>query len=259
MNTKEFKQTKLKISILLLLIVSLFYSCGQNLKQKNIILSKDYKHSVENWLKNFDTTINIIVLYGKPADSIEYYLNNADGIIITGGEDVNPALYGKDSLLSLCGQINTYRDSLEIQMINFAIENKVPLLGICRGLQIMNVSQGGSLIVDIPTFCHDSIHRKNGHTWHLVNINDEKFRQIAQVAEDTVYSNHHQAIDKIANMFIATAFATDSIIEAIRRKDTTITAIAVQWHPEAMDYTAPLSKNIAKYFLNKIYRKHQLP
>ncbi len=252
---KKIYKNILLIFSLLSTVAIFSYSCNNEKHYKHIVLSSDYKNSVKNWLENYDSTITIIVLYGKPQDSIEFYLKKADGIVITGGEDVNPALYGKDSLIEMCGTINTYRDSLEFQMINFALENKIPLLGICRGLQIMNVSQGGSLIVDIPTFIGDSIHRNHGHTWHKVFLQNN----FLNADTGTVYSNHHQAIDNIAETFIPVAFAPDSIIEAIRTKDTTIPAFAIQWHPEAMDYKNILSRNIATKFFDEInaYIEHK--
>jgi len=236
------------------------YSCSSQKEHLFIVLSKDSDKKVSNWLINSDSTIKIKVLYDLSKDSVEFYLKKANAVVITGGEDVNPSLYEKDSLLDMCGTINYYRDSLEIEMINYAIDSKTPLLGICRGLQIMNVSQGGSLIVDIPFFVGDSIHRLNGPTQHLVKLTPNSFlKAYSHTDTGTVYSNHHQAIDSLAPIFTIAAFANDSVIEAIEISDTSNFAftLGVQWHPEGMDYNSLLSKSIVIKFLSKAKQHYE--
>jgi len=220
-------------------------------------MSNDYNAKVEEWLKDKDSNITYISVYKLSKDSIDFLLKKADGIIITGGEDVNPHLYDSDSLLAYCGVINDYRDSLEYKLINYALENKIPLLGICRGLQIINVSQGGSLIADIPTFVGDSLHRLNGPVNHEVFIDkNSNLRHYISVDSGMVLSNHHQCINRIANVFVVSAIAKDSVIEAIEFADTANKAffLAIQWHPEGMNYNLPLSKDIANEFLKNVYK-----
>lgn len=244
---------RLIFSNLIVLLVFLS-ACNKAPKDATILLSIDNSKAVSNWLINQDSTINIVILYGLSKDSIELMLKNADGIVITGGEDVNPALYNQEQMLDKCGKINYYRDSLEIKMINFALENKIPLLGICRGLQIMNVSQGGSLIVDIPLQKHSNLHRNNGPTEHLVYIDkNSNLKKIVNVDSGLVYSNHHQAIDTLASVFRISSIAPDSIIESIEIIDTVKYnfAMAIQWHPEAMNYDDIIGKSIAHTFLTK--------
>ncbi len=145
-------------------------------------------------------------------------------------------------------------------MINFAIESKVPLLGICRGLQIMNVAQGGSLIVDIPFFIGDSIHRLNGPTHHVVELLANSYlKSYSQTDTSTVYSNHHQAIDFLAPIFSVAAIATDSIIEAIEITDSLNYnyTLGIQWHPEQMNYNDGLSEAIVQKFLLKAKQHHE--
>ena len=255
----------LKIKSLIVLFI-LFASCNTNKVEKIIVLSTDsHKKHVTKWISNYDTTTQIIILYDLPKDSINYYLSVASGVIITGGEDVNPNLFGKDSLRNMCGTINPYRDSLEIKMINYALINKIPIFGICRGLQIMNVSQGGSLIIDIPTFIGDSLHRKStGRTNHKVLIMpNSRVSLFVKADSGQVLSNHHQAIDDLAEIFNIAALAPDSVIEAIEIKDSTKYnfAVGVQWHPEGMDFNDKLSKNFALEFLthvNKFYNQNVL-
>ncbi|MEA3451966.1 MAG: gamma-glutamyl-gamma-aminobutyrate hydrolase family protein [Bacteroidota bacterium] len=246
--------TKLLNISLLYVFVIFLHSCSSQEEHLFIVLSHDPNKTVTNWLKNYDSTIVVQSIYNVSKDSIDFYLNNANAVVITGGEDVNPSLYRKDSLIDMCGTIDYYRDSLEIKMINFAINSKVPLLGICRGLQIMNVAQGGSLIVDIPFFIGDSIHRLNGATQHLVILTPNSYiKSYSQTDTGTVYSNHHQAIDSLAPIFTIAAIAKDLIIEAIEIADTTNYSftLGIQWHPEQMDYNDKLGKAIAQKFLFK--------
>ncbi|MBN2662307.1 MAG: gamma-glutamyl-gamma-aminobutyrate hydrolase family protein [Bacteroidales bacterium] len=246
----------LKINVLFF-VLFLFASCVQNVQNKIIVISADtHENHVTKWLSNFDDNVQIVTLYGMSDDSVNYYLSVASGVVITGGEDVNPALYGKDSLLTLCGTINNYRDSLEIKMINFALLNKIPLFGICRGLQIMNVSQGGSLIVDIPYFVGDTLHRiLSGRTYHNVNVlNNSLISEFIDADSGLVLSNHHQAIDQLAEIFNIAAFASDSVIEAIEIKDTNKYnfAAGVQWHPEGMNFDDAMGKPFAIAFLKQV-------
>ena len=242
---------KFKINILVVFIV-IFLSCNKQEKTTTILLSIDNSKAVSNWLLTQDSTLNIVILYNLSVDSIDLMLKKADGIVITGGEDVNPALYNQPEMLPKCGEINQYRDSLEYKMINYALENKIPLLGICRGLQIMNVSQGGSLFVDIPSQRNSNIHRNNGAVEHYVYLLDNsELKNSIKKDSGLVYSNHHQAIDNLADIFRVTSFAVDSIIESIDIIDTSEYnfAMAVQWHPEAMNYDDDFSKPIATEFL----------
>ena len=245
-----------KIFFFYIFLNLLLISCKQD--SPIIIVSKEYKNrAFHKWLQQDESNIKIISVYGmQDKDSILNLLKKADGIIITGGEDVNPELYGKAEEKKRCGQINMYRDSLELMLINYAIKKNIPLLGICRGHQIINVALGGSLIIDIPQdIGSDTLHRKNEHaTMHLVYIKPNSFlHKIVQVDSGIVWSNHHQAVKKIGSLLKPVAFAKDSIIEACEPIDTTKHFIlTLQWHPEAMDFSSPLSKNIRESFIAKI-------
>ena len=121
-------------------------------QQSVLLVSKDGSGNIRPWIRSLDSEITIVECYGLSNDSLNYYLNIADAIIIGGGNDVNPEHYNKPEYAAICGKFDNYRDSLEFKMIHYASENKVPIMGICRGQQIINVAHGGSLIPDIPTY-----------------------------------------------------------------------------------------------------------
>ena len=98
----------------------------------------------------------------------------ADGIILTGGEDINPLLYNDTLNLKVCGEIDYTRDTLEKNLFDYAFKNKTPLVGICRGMQMINVASGGSLYGDIPSEIGTKvIHRNNGEVMHEIALSCE--------------------------------------------------------------------------------------
>jgi len=202
--------------------------------------------------------LNLINAYPISMDSIGYWLVRADGIIISGGEDVNPALYGMEEAIGECEEINNMRDTLEIRMIKYAMENDVPLLCICRGCQILNVANGGTLIPDIATDFDTIILHRGGTSKHWVNISEGSLLyEICQTTGDTVNSYHHQAVKDVASSFRAVAYAEDSLIESIELADTTGHSfiLGVQWHPEGMAFSHPLSGPIAMKFIEESIKK----
>jgi len=232
-----------------------------------VLVSKDYNNVHQDWLQasiGNDKVVCINMYAIKSLDSIRMMLKKADGIIISGGEDVNPALYGEEKEIERCGTINQHRDSLEQMMIRYALNRKIPLLGICRGLQILNVTQGGSLVIDIPTDIGSKyLHRdsrkakkkKSTAVNHFVYIKKGTYLyNIVKVDSGIVYSNHHQAIEKVAPFFKVSSYAKDKVSESFEPKDTLLHPfiLGVQWHPEAMKSENPLSGKIGRKFMKKV-------
>jgi putative glutamine amidotransferase len=183
----------------------------------------------------------------------------ADGIIISGGPDVNPGIYGKAQEKDRCESIDNRRDSLELRMIKYAIENKIPLLGICRGHQILNVANKGSLIIDIPSdYDTTIIHRRGGD--HMVKIVEGTLlSELITPDSGLVNSSHHQAVETLAPGYRATAFARDGIIEAIEpvEPDGHPFILGVQWHPETLireSENHPFSLPILLRFVEEVHK-----
>ncbi|MCL6573415.1 MAG: gamma-glutamyl-gamma-aminobutyrate hydrolase family protein [Bacillus sp. (in: Bacteria)] len=181
--------------------------------------------------------IPIIIPYITPETALET-LPLCDGIILSGGEDIDPFFYGQDPHCNLGSTIQE-RDLVEIATVMYAIENNVPLFAICRGVQILNIALGGTLIQDIPSEVKEPIQhvQKNDRSQdtHWVTISkDSKLFQIIGSNRVRVNSIHHQAIEGVANDLRVVAQSADGIIEAVEYIHPTTFTIGVQWHPESM-------------------------
>jgi len=226
----------------------------ESVQPSKLLISKDNNGHIENWMRSLDSEIVIKICYGLSKDSLNYYLLNADAIIIGGGKDVNPQLYNKPEYSKICGEFDNYRDSLEIKMIQHADNKKLPIMGICRGQQIINVVHGGTLIPDIPTFIDGNIkHRSEKDSAHVIIPVKGSWIDKAFI-KDTfwVNSRHHQSIDKLAKGFDVVAYSVDSVIEAISIKSQSSHpfTMAVQFHPE--DLRDSLSNRFGRMLLNSM-------
>lgn len=175
--------------------------------------------------------------------SITIMLNYIDGLILSGGGDVDPGLYLEEPHPGL-GKVSPERDNFEIAATKYCIENNKPVLGICRGIQIINVAFGGSLYQDIfqqkTEYClqHNQTSPKYVAT-HTVNIEKgSKLHQLLQKCSIRTNSFHHQAIKHIAPGFIVNSFTQDGIIEGLEKQGPEY-VIGVQWHPEMMVLNHP--------------------
>ncbi len=169
-------------------------------------------------------------------DYIDEYADSIDGLLLPGGEDINPLLYGDEPVKEVT-YMNGSKDSFEIQLVKKMFMESKPIFGICRGAQVINVAFGGTLIQDIPSQSDSKIsHRQSsqifGEPTHTVKIKQNSLMN--ELLGDTVLVNsvHHQAIDSLADGFSSSAHALDGIVEAIEHKNKL--CYAVQWHPEAM-------------------------
>lgn len=170
-------------------------------------------------------------------------LDTIDGLLLSGGGDVAPARFGDDIVHSTTYGVSPLRDRFEIDLVNEAIERDFPVLGICRGIQVLNVALGGTLIQDVPDQYQQSdlVHRQNeaglapdeiGH--EVTIVPDTLLARVAGgVATLGVNSFHHQAIRELAPPLQATACAPDGIVEGVELP-THHFVLGVQWHPELM-------------------------
>lgn len=169
-----------------------------------------------------------------PGDSPEQVLDQIDALVLAGGGDVDPARSGADPALST--HVDRDRDAFELAMIKGALQRRMPILGVCRGLQILNVAHGGSLrslksepgLIEAHGFALDRL------TTHSVVVEaDSRLAAFVGPGERTVNSYHAQAIDRLADPLHAAAIAPDGVIEAVEAPDHPF-VIGVQWHPEIL-------------------------
>jgi putative glutamine amidotransferase len=172
------------------------------------------------------------------------YINRADGVLLTGGEDVQTKIYAPDlpaEIAAKAGPPEPERDILELHLIDEVFRQRKPLLAICRGHQILNVALGGTLIVDIPTQVPGAInHRqmdRKGEPVHSVTLTrDSDLAKCLCCEQLHVNSTHHQAIGKVAAALQPVAKSEDGIIEAMELKNKTMLPflLSVQFHPERL-------------------------
>jgi len=164
-------------------------------------------------------------------------LERLDGILLTGGVDVDPWYYGQLPMRGL-GSLSPERDWVEIALAREALERGVPLLAICRGIQVLNVAAGGTLYQDLATQVPDSLnHWQRAPRWHPTHpvrlSRGSRIRDIMGAEEVRVNTFHHQAIKDLAPGFTVTGRAPDGVIEAIEAAEHAF-ALGIQWHAEGM-------------------------
>jgi putative glutamine amidotransferase len=175
-----------------------------------------------------------------PGD-VEPILDVVDGLILTGGEDVDPALYGQEEHPTT-GPVLPIRDATEIALARGARERGIPTLGICRGMQVVNVAFGGTLIQDIPSMIPGALdHFRLSERW--TRVHDVKIEPDSALAgalgesQIGVNSFHHQSVDRVATILRATAVAPDGVIEGVESVDPDWWMLGVQWHTEELTET----------------------
>ncbi|WP_252504758.1 gamma-glutamyl-gamma-aminobutyrate hydrolase family protein [Sporosarcina sp. Marseille-Q4943] len=181
--------------------------------------------------------IPLIIPTGVESD-VQQITTLLDGLLITGGGDINPQLFDEEPLPQL-GNVTPERDSIELELTRYMLALDKPILGICRGHQVLNVAFGGTLYQDItsqitiPVLQHDQ-KAKRDHQSHTVHIEkDTILKSIATSDKILVNSYHHQALKDVPSPLIVSGKASDGIIEAVESTDH-LFVVGVQWHPEAL-------------------------
>jgi gamma-glutamyl-gamma-aminobutyrate hydrolase PuuD len=163
-----------------------------------------------------------------------------DGLVLTGGGDVDPVLYG-EARHETVDDAEPGRDEFEIDLARRAVAADLPLLAICRGAQVLNVAEGGTLVQDIPTALAAALTHSIGLPAHVVAhevaiASGSRLREALGPAVDAsascrVNSRHHQSVGRLGAGLVATATASDGVVEAIESPDARF-CLGVQWHPE---------------------------
>ena len=171
-----------------------------------------------------------------------------DGLLLPGGGDMDPKFYGQERLPA-CGEPNLLRDAAEPLLLRAFLAADKPVLGICRGIQVLNAVLGGDLYQDIKPFEHLP---HNGHWAKVHTVTVRRGTLLSRIlGQDTVLVNsqHHQAVDRVAPGFTLAALSEDGIVEAIEKPDARF-CLGVQWHPEWLSDADPAMQGLFDAFVN---------
>lgn len=178
----------------------------------------------------------ILLAKNENDHAIKEQISRIDGLYLTGGTDINPSTYGEEPHPKL-GVVEIGRDEYEIKLIKHALERGVPIIGICRGSQLLNSINGGTMYQSLEDQYEGELlqHMQNSardYLQHTIHVEpDTKFHKIVGVDKFQVNSFHHQANHKLADEFVLAASAPDGVVEAIEFK-TDQFVLGLQFHPE---------------------------
>jgi putative glutamine amidotransferase len=195
-------------------------------------LRDDYVRSVE-----MAGGLPLIFAPGRPEDAAEL-LDHVGGLVLTGGADIDPGLYGEDRHPEL-GPVFRQRDEFEIALCREALRRDLPVLAICRGHQVLNVATGGTLVQDIPSqVAGAGAHDPDVERWetcHDVRILPAtRLREILGTENVAVNSFHHQAVKQLGEGLVVSAHSPDGVVEGIEMpREARRFVVGVQWHPES--------------------------
>ncbi|HAU32033.1 MAG TPA: peptidase C26 [Desulfotomaculum sp.] len=181
--------------------------------------------------------VPVLLANYEKEEEIAELLGIIDGLLLSGGKDVDPFYFGEETLPE-CGEITPLRDAFEIKLARMAIKGQIPVLGICRGAQVLNIAAGGNIYQDIKTQLTCCLkHYQQAPGWaatHRINIEkDSLLESILQVSEIMVNSYHHQAVRDVAPGFKISAKSSDGVVEAIEGASGSF-ILGLQCHPEEM-------------------------
>ena len=193
--------------------------------------------------------VGVVLPITNDEEALEKIAWEFDGFIFTGGPDVDPALYGQKKE-DFCGEISAQRDGMELKLFRMAYDLHRPILGICRGIQLINVAMGGTLYQDLPSQLpsevpHRVLEKPLARETHEILVEDLPFGDLP--LKLMVNSRHHQAIDRLAPGLKVRARSADGVIEAVYEAQKPWVR-AVQWHPE--NFQNDLSRCIFEEFVD---------
>ena len=208
------------------------------------------------WILGENSAIQIVALNWEHQNIEE--LNKCHGLLLSGGVDIDPFYYepGLSNYPNQPVEWNRKRDQFEFDLFHAAEQKRIPILGVCRGLQVVNVALGGTLVNDIEATGKPNHRSKDGvdHVHPVRLLRETLLQSIAKVDEGEINSAHHQSISRLAESLVVNCISqTDEIVEGVewKEKQNRSPMICVQWHPERIKNKEqnPFSKNIRDWFL----------
>ena len=197
--------------------------------------------------------VPLIIPFSTDKEVIISQAQLIDGLILSGGHDISPYNYGQEPSQKI-GETFPERDTYEMILLEESKKRNIPILGICRGFQLINVAAGGTLYQDLSLIPgnilkHNQVSNPTLKT-HKVEIKENSFISSIFGKETMVNSFHHQVINKVANDFIVVAKASDGVVEAIEHK-TYKFLVAVQWHPEMLAVNCEKARELFSKFVEE--------
>lgn len=222
--------------------------------KRTYFIGDNYDYNNNNYSKSIVNALGVPIILPatKNLDVLNYQLNLCDGFLFPGGLDINP-LYYSESPKPLQNKSNELMDWYQITLAKKAINLNKSILGICRGMQLLNVVCYGSLYQDVSYFKKNHIKHNQenylGEKTHLITTINNSLVNSLLGNKYIVNSGHHQCINKLSNCFKATSYAPDGVIESIEMINKKF-VIGVQWHPEILALKDLKMLNLFKKFIN---------
>lgn len=244
MNSKNITNKKPLIGI------SLRFSMAN----RHLYLPAEYAEAIE-WAGGVPVHLGLL----PEKDYLDNILDVIDGVLLPGGGDIDPLRYGEEPKPGL-GTVSPLRDESDLILLNLAEEKNVPVLGICYGMQILNVFRGGGIIQDIEREKPDSLSHQQGEPRerrsHWITLSQNSLLFDSETKNKVlVNSHHHQAVNRLGENLFASAEAADGIIEAIEDSRPGRFNLGVQWHPEICFHADELSRAIFGKFVSAASRR----
>ncbi len=222
-------------------------------------LKEETFNAYKGWLLRFNPTIEFHELEYEKNQPNE--IEECDGLLLTGGGDIHPKAFGRSDGVAQTESVDERRDTFEFKVIEKALARALPVLGICRGMQSMNVYRGGTLHLDLKSngFSRHDEDAGKEHRHQIIIEEQSTLGTIVGRVQGEVNSFHHQGIDRIGRGLAVAARSHDGVVEAMEwsEKNEMPFLLLVQWHPERMkDTSNPLTEKIGRTFLNQI-KKHE--
>ncbi len=220
-------------------------------------LARDYSEAIEA-AGGVPVHISLI----PKADYVDSAVDGLDGVLLPGSDsDVDPLRYGQQPHQGL-GFVHSIKDETDLLVIATAERRAIPLLAICFGMQVLNVSRGGTLIQDISSQVPNAIKHEQGgprdRPSHKVELQSaSRLGKLGTTNELLVNSHHHQAVDAIGRDLVPVAWAADGLVEALEDPRDDRFVVAVQWHPEVGWEQDPFSQRLFKSFVNQVTNRNE--
>ncbi|MDD6668413.1 MAG: gamma-glutamyl-gamma-aminobutyrate hydrolase family protein [Bacteroidales bacterium] len=219
-------------------------SCDIN-REGRLMLRQEYHRAI------VDAGAVPVIVPPLDSDSLDEWLDavSVAGLLLSGGADVDPALFGEEPVAGL-GRVSRQRDDYEIALFRAAERRRIPVLGICRGLQVVNVARGGTLWQDMASqlgeqyACHDQTQATEIGTHEVLIEPGSKVAALFESTRLNTNTHHHQAVKSVGDGLTVSAVAADGTIEAL--EDSSANIVAVQFHPERMPDMAYFFRNWIK-------------